>query len=109
MTEAHAETPRAEIVRRLSLLQGENNRLRAAFQAAGQAGHSEVTGAADRLRNDEIVRLNQQLAESRAKLAELQELLESRTAELDTVTEEMIEKEDLIDSLKQELRGAGMR
>ena len=93
--------PRAELARRLSLLQGENIRLRSAFQAAQAQGQDAVIAASRALRDEELTRLNQELAEARASIAEAQSELESRARELDRLTHAMIEKEDLIESLKR--------
>lgn len=101
---------RAELMRRMSLLESNTRRLSAAFQAAAQGGRSDLVQAAQALRDQELGRLSTDLAETRAELARTREELarvrselDKRSAELDEVTDEMIEKEDRIQELEDEV------
>jgi hypothetical protein len=98
-----------ELARRVSLLQAENNRLRSTVAAAGSGGArpEAVREAAALLRDAELARLSQELAETCSKLRRVEEELEARCSELDAVTEQMIAAEDLIEGLKEELGQRG--
>jgi FHA domain-containing protein len=85
-------------------LQAENQRLRLAIQAVQQQNPQAVQAAAQAFRDQELIRLGQQVAELERQAAELRETLAAREAELNEVTEDMIDKEDRIDQLEGELR-----
>ncbi|MGE0712612.1 MAG: FHA domain-containing protein [Planctomycetota bacterium] len=84
-------------------LEDEVRRLRAALQATQQQNPQAVQLAAQALRDQELGRLAQRVAELERDLAAARTRLEERERELNYVTEEMIEKEDLIDQLQAEL------
>lgn len=85
-------------------LQAENQRLRLAIQAVQQQNPQAVQAAAQAFRDQELIRLGQQVAELQREAAELRQTLAERETELNEVTEDMIEKEDRIDQLEGELR-----
>lgn len=94
---------RAELVKRLSMLQEENRRLKSTLQASAQQNPSAFAQLSQVLKDQDLSRLQKDLADARSRLVEAREELEARSEELDTVTEEMIEKEDEIDSLREAL------
>jgi hypothetical protein len=96
-----------DLIRRLTLMQGELGQLKGVFQAAQQQNQQEVMAAAQVFKDHELSRLNKQLAEARGELSEAREGLDAVHEELDNVTEEMIEKEDLIQELQDRISQGG--
>ncbi len=84
-------------------LEDEVGRLRMALQAAKERDPHAVQAAAHALRDAELGRLAQQVAALERDLAMSRAENSAREAEINAVTEEMIEKEDLIDSLRDQL------
>lgn len=87
-------------------LEDEVRRLRAALQAAREKSPQAIKVAAEALRDLELGRLARKVAELERDMVRLRNELEEKQAELDGVTDEMIEKEDRIDRLEAELRRA---
>lgn len=91
-----------------SRLEYENRTLKAALEAARAQNPQAVKVAADALRDQEMSRLARRLAELEREQVTLRQELTEKQAELDRVTEEMIEKEDRIATLEdQAARGSG--
>jgi hypothetical protein len=88
-------------------MQDEVRRLQLALQAAKQQNPQAVAAAARELRDQELGRLAHQVAELQREAAELRAQLAARESELNLVTDEMIEKEDLIDQLRDQLSSGG--
>lgn len=87
-----------------SRLDYENRTLKAALQAAQERSPQQVKLAADALRDQEMARLARRVAEMERELVLARQEKDERQAELDRVTDEMIEKEDRIATLEDELR-----
>lgn len=84
----------------------ENRTLKAALQAAQERTPQQVKLAADALRDQEMARLARRVAELERELVLARQETGERQAELDRVTDEMIEKEDRIATLEDEARRA---
>jgi hypothetical protein len=84
-------------------LEAEVRRLRMALQAVQQQSPEAVQAAAHALRDEELGRLSGRVALLEGEVAVLRSRLEDREEELNFVTEDMIEKEDLIDQLRTEI------
>ena len=84
-------------------LQNEVTRLRLALQAVQAENPQAVQLAAHALRDQELGRLANRVAELERDRAELRQTLVEREGELNEVTEDMIEKEDRIDQLEHRL------
>jgi FHA domain len=93
-----------EVAYERARLEAEVHRLRAALQAANHASPDAVRAAVAALRDQELARLGQRVADLEKELVKTRHTLEEREAELDAVSEEMIEKEDQIDTLQDRLR-----
>jgi pSer/pThr/pTyr-binding forkhead associated (FHA) protein len=78
-------------------------RLRAALEAATQQNPQAVQVASQALRDQELARQARRIAELERDLAQLRRDLSIKQDELDQVTEDMIEREDTIDSLRAEI------
>ena len=89
-------------------LDDEVRRLRAALQAAQQQNPQAVQAAAEALRDEQLGRAAQRVAELERDLALARAELGERERELNFVTEDMIEKEDLIDRLQARLEEFGV-
>ena len=89
-----------------SRLEDEVRRLRMALQAVQARDPQAIQIAAQTLRDAELGRLAQRVAELERDLAAARRTLGEREQELDDVTDEMIAKEDLIDQLRRQLGGA---
>lgn len=85
-------------------LDDEVRRLRAALQSARAATPETARAAAEVLRDQELGRLARRVAELERDAVRLRQELAEKQAELDGVTEEMIEKEDRIERLEERLR-----
>ncbi|MEZ6187415.1 MAG: FHA domain-containing protein [Planctomycetota bacterium] len=85
-------------------LEDEVRRLRAALEAASQQHPEAVRIAANVLRDQELGRLARRVAELEGEVVDLRRLVEEREAELDEVTEDMIRKEDEIETLTTRLK-----
>jgi hypothetical protein len=84
-------------------LEDEVGRLRMALQAAKERDPHAVQAAAQALRDAELGRLAQRVASLERDLATSRAEVSAREEELNEVTDEMIEKEDLIDTLRDQL------
>jgi len=78
-------------------------RQRMALDAVRQQSPAAVDAAARVLRDQELARLAERVAQLEAELAAARDLLADREAELDAVTDEMIAKEDEIDALRRQV------
>jgi pSer/pThr/pTyr-binding forkhead associated (FHA) protein len=78
-------------------------RLRAALEAATKQNPQAVQLASQALRDQELARQARRIAELERDLAQLRHELTIKQDELDHVTEDMIEREDTIDSLRAEI------
>ncbi|MCO5170416.1 MAG: FHA domain-containing protein [Planctomycetes bacterium] len=85
-------------------LEDEVRRLRAALQAARATTPETARAAAEVLRDQELGRLARRVAELERDVVRLRQELAEKQAELDGVTEEMIDKEDRIERLEERLR-----
>jgi pSer/pThr/pTyr-binding forkhead associated (FHA) protein len=87
----------------ISKLQDEVRRYRMALEGARQADPEKVRISIEALRHVELGRQAREIAELRRETTTLKADLEKKQIEIDEVTEDMIKKEDLIDSLRQEI------